>query len=68
MFTCHNVPTAPCPVHYINQMFIKLFITGQTAPRQPAQVPMEVQIVHKQELPEIEDEDEEVSEVIISGL
>lgn len=43
--------------------------TGQTAPRQPAQVPLEVQIVHKQELPEIEDEDEEnVNEVIISGL
>lgn len=43
--------------------------TGQTAPRQPAQVPMDVQIVHKQELPEIEDDDEEnVNEVIISGL
>lgn len=53
---------------YIDAITIS-FVTGQTAPRQPAQVPMEVQIVHKQELPEIEDEDEEnVNEVIISGL
>lgn len=48
-----------------------LIFIGQTAPRQPAQIPQVTEmIVHKQEKEEIDDDEDETShtEVIISGL
>lgn len=50
---------------------ICLYIEGQTAPRQPAQAPQQQQsdqqqVVHKQEMPDMDDDAQH--EVIISGL
>ena len=48
------------------------FLSGQTAPRQPAQIPIQTHelLVHKQEKEDIDDDDEETghTEVIISGM
>lgn len=45
-------------------------ISGQTAPRQPAVIQEEQMVVHKEEIQEVEEEEEvnQHNEVIIGGL